>query len=138
MPSSSTYTLDDGPPTHFTSPNSDAYVPQRVFFDSGAVPVGTHTLRATAAGPGLCIDYVEYAPSQSSAAPTAVATGMAVHGQTELRVLLPAVLLPCAAVVVGLLGLVVFVKRRRRRHAHDASPEDTPYTPSTPYVPPGE
>ncbi|GJE95356.1 hypothetical protein PsYK624_115400 [Phanerochaete sordida] len=136
MPSSATYTLDDGAPTRFTSADSDAYVPQRVFFDSGAVPLGAHTLRATAAGPGLCIDYVQYAPSPSSAVPTAVAPSMPARARTELRVLLPAVLLPCAAVVVAVLAFVVFVKRRRRRRAQDVVPEDLPYTPSTPYVPP--
>ncbi|GJE85151.1 hypothetical protein PsYK624_012290 [Phanerochaete sordida] len=140
--SSAAYTLDGGRPTFFTSANSSTYFSQRVFYTSDIVPYGEHTLVVTPASSiSYCFDNIIYTPGPYDVAPTAVMTTLPVYsysysnsrGRPDLRVLLPAVILPCIAVLAALLAAVFFMRYRRRSRFIEL--EDVPYTPTTPYSP---
>ena len=55
------------------------------------------------------------------------------RGRPDLRVLLPAVILPCIAVLAALLAVVLVMRYRRRSRFIEL--EDVPYTPTTAYSP---
>jgi len=135
----STYMFDNETLVPFTNNYSAEYSSQQLFYHSPSVPYGEHTLVVTApdSAPGLpwttyCFDYLAYTSSASSTAVAAASMSestttpgfaestpestTALPGGSKgssLKVILPAVLVPCA-VVVALLAMGLYLRRKRR------------------------
>lgn len=140
----STYILDTTAPVTFTNKNSTEYLSRQLFYQSPDVQNGEHTLIVNVPDSTIglpwttyCFDYVSYVPSGSVTAGTGNASPPESSGasgsgkRSNLKVILPAVLVPCL-VFVGLLVAALYVHRRRlsrlRAKVEQAS---TPYTQSS-------
>ncbi|EKM53840.1 uncharacterized protein PHACADRAFT_148656 [Phanerochaete carnosa HHB-10118-sp] len=136
----STYSLDTAASVTYTNKNSTEYMAKQLFYQSSNVPDGEHTLVVNApdAVIGLpwttyCFDYLTYVPSasdastgqpSSSSGPPAASPGKA----SNLKVILPAVLVPSLVIIVLLFVALYAQRTRLSRLRVRAKQASTPYT----------
>lgn len=127
----STYTIDISSSVTFVNPNLTQYTSGQLLYQSPVLQDGPHVLSVNApdtvvgdAATQFFFDFLTYVPSSNVASPSSMSHSTSSSKSQDLKVILPAVLIPCL-LCIAFLALGLFVQRKRMLTALQQRP--TPY-----------